>query len=112
VVTLAMLGGGIGAYGLAPSLPIALAVLVVAGAGYLSSNTHVTTNLQLRVDDAQRGRIMALWSICFLGSRPIASLVDGALASSAGVRAAVVALALPAAVSALLVASAARRPAA
>ena len=112
VLTLALLGGGIAGYGLAPSLPIALAVLLVAGVGYLSSNTHVTTNLQLSVDDAQRGRIMALWSICFLGSRPIASLVDGALAGTAGVRVAAVVLAVPAAASAVLVAMAARRRAA
>jgi MFS family permease len=109
VLTLGLLGGGIAGYALAPSLPVALAFLVVAGVGYLSSNTHVTTNLQLAVDDAQRGRIMALWSIAFLGSRPLASLVDGALAASAGVRVAALVLALPAAGSALAVAAAARR---
>jgi len=82
---------------------------VVAGVGYLSSNTHVTTNLQLAVDDAQRGRIMALWSIAFLGSRPLASLVDGALAAAAVGRVAALVLALPAAGSALAVAAVARR---
>jgi hypothetical protein len=39
---------------------------------------------------------MALWSIAFIGLRPIASLTDGALAGTFGVRTAGVVLALPA----------------
>jgi hypothetical protein len=47
---------------------------------------------------------MALWGIAFLGVRPFASLVDGAIASAAGVRTAAVVLALPALVAAAAVA--------
>ncbi len=39
---------------------------------------------------------MALWSVAFLGLRPIASLVDGAIAGAFGVRIAGICLALPA----------------
>ena len=39
---------------------------------------------------------MALWAVAFLGLRPVASLLDGALASAFGVRVAGVVLALPA----------------
>ena len=39
---------------------------------------------------------MALWSVAFLGLRPIASLIDGVLAGAFGVRVAGVVLALPA----------------
>ena len=39
---------------------------------------------------------MALWSVAFLGLRPIASLTDGAIAGAFGVRAAGVVLAVPA----------------
>jgi hypothetical protein len=39
---------------------------------------------------------MALWSVAFLGLRPLASLVDGALAGAFGVRVAGVCLTLPA----------------
>ena len=35
----------------------------------------------LAVSDAHRGRIMVLWSIAFLGARPVGSLVDGSLAA-------------------------------
>ena len=66
------------------------------GFGYLASNTSATSRLQLDVAEHQRGRIMALWSVAFLGLRPIASLTDGAIAGAFGVRAAGVVLAVPA----------------
>jgi hypothetical protein len=46
---------------------------------------------------------MALWGIAFIGLRPFASLVDGAIASAAGVRVAMVALAAPALAAAVAV---------
>jgi len=95
-ITLGLLGFGIVGFSLAPWLPLACALLVVAGFGYLASNTSATSRLQLEVEDAQRGRIMALWSVAFLGLRPIASLLDGAIAAGFGVRVAGVCLAIPA----------------
>jgi len=103
VVTLALLGAGIVAFSLMPSLPLASPFLLVAGFGYLAANTRATTQLQLEVDESQRGRIMALWSIAFLGLRPLASLVDGAIAGAFGVRVAGIARALPAFAMALLI---------
>jgi MFS family permease len=101
-ITLALLGGGVIAFALSPWLPLAFVFLFVAGFGYLASNTSATTRLQLGVSEAQRGRMMALWGVAFLGLRPIASLADGAIASAAGVRAAGVILALPALAGAAL----------
>jgi MFS family permease len=95
-LTLLLLGGGITGFALTPWLPLALPVLFVAGVGYLASNTHATSRLQLGVEPWERGRIMALWSVAFLGLRPFASIVDGAIAGALGVRAAGVLLALPA----------------
>ena len=103
--TLALLGFGVIAFSLSPSLPIAFVFLLLAGIGYLASNTSATTQLQLGVGDAERGRIMALWGVAFLGLRPIASLADGAIASAFGVRVAGVVLALPALAGALLILS-------
>jgi MFS family permease len=94
--TLLLLGGGMVTFALTPWLPVALPVLFVAGIGYLASNTHATSRLQLGVEPWERGRIMALWSVAFLGLRPFASIVDGAIASAFGVRVAGVLLALPA----------------
>jgi MFS family permease len=94
--TLALLGVGIGLVGVTHWLPIGFLFLAIAGFGYLSSNTSATSRLQLAVADNQRGRIMALWSIAFLGIRPIASICDGTLAGAFGVRTAAAVMALPA----------------
>src|SRR5205085_4347434 len=83
-----------------PWLPLGLPLLALAGFGYLGSNTSATTRLALGVEPWQRGRIMALWSIAFLGLRPVASLLDGAIAGAFGVRVAGVVLAAPALVGA------------
>ena len=106
--TLLLLGGGITGFALTPWLPLALPVLFVAGIGYLASNTHATSRLQLGVEPWERGRIMALWSVAFLGLRPFASIVDGAIAGAFGVRAAGVLLALPALACAVWIAVRAR----
>jgi MFS family permease len=47
-----------------------------------------TTNalLQLNAADAMRGRVMALWSIVFLGSTPIGGPITGLLVRGFGVR--------------------------
>jgi len=95
-LTLLLLGGGLVGFSLTPWLPVALPVLFVAGVGYLASNTHATSRLQLGVEPWERGRIMALWSVAFLGLRPFASIVDGAIAGAFGVRTAGIVLAMPA----------------
>lgn len=87
---------GIVAFAIAPWFALALGFAAVAGFGYLAANATSTARLQLEVHESQRGRIMALWSIAFLGLRPFASLVDGAIASAAGVRTAGVVLTTPA----------------
>jgi sugar phosphate permease len=90
------------AFGLMPSLVPSLVVLALAGFGYLIGQTSATTLLQLRVADRERGRIMALWSVAFLGTRPIAALIDGGLASVLGLRGATVIMALPTIAAAVL----------
>lgn len=94
-VTLSLLGAGIVGFALSATIWLGLAFLALAGFGYLASNTSATSRLQLDVADEQRGRIMALWSVAFLGFRPAASLLDGAIAGAFGVRAAGLVLALP-----------------
>ena len=96
LATLTLLAAGMIGFSVMPSLWLGFPLLAVAGFGYLASNTSATSRLQLDVADDQRGRIMALWSVAFLGLRPLASLADGAIAGAFGVRAAGVVLALPA----------------
>ena len=101
--TLLLLGGGVAAFSICPWLGLGFALLFVGGFGYLASNTSATTRLQLGVVEQQRGRVMALWSIAFLGLRPFASLLDGAIAHVWGVRVAGVVLATPALLAGLAV---------
>ena len=76
--------------------PLPTSTVSSDGRAYLASNTHATSRLQLGVEPWERGRIMALWSVAFLGLRPFASIVDGVIANTFGVRYAGAMLALPA----------------
>jgi MFS family permease len=92
---LSILTAGMLAFAIVPSLVTAVIVLGVAGFGYLIGQTSATTQLQLAVADRERGRIMALWSVAFLGTRPFAALLDGGLAVLLGPRLATVVMAVP-----------------
>ncbi len=93
---MSILVGGMVAFALAPTFELALVALAVAGFGFLAANTAAIKELQLSVDAAHRGRIMALWTVAFLGVRPLASLVDGAIASAAGPRVSALVMVVPA----------------
>ena len=100
--SLVLFGSGMLLMAVSPWFPLALAFVLGAGFGYLSANASATARLQLGVAEEQRGRIMALWSVAFLGTRPFASIVDGVIAGWAGVRVATAVLALPVLVAAAL----------
>ncbi len=108
-ITLVLLGTGVTGFALSPWLGLGYVLLAFAGFGYLASNTSATSRLQLDVAPEQRGRIMALWGVAFLGLRPIASLTDGAIAGAFGVRSAGVVLAVPALLAALALVALERR---
>jgi len=103
MLTLVVFAVGIAGFSLSPWLWLGFCFLAVGGFGYLTSNTSATSRLLLGVDDSQRGRIMALWSVAFIGLRPLASLADGAIADVFGVRGAGVCLALPCVLAALAI---------
>ena len=73
---------------LSPALVPAMAGFVVAGAGFMFATVTLSTRVQRRIPDELRGRVMALWGLAFLGSRPLAALLDGLVADALGVRAA------------------------
>jgi MFS family permease len=66
---------------------IALAGVGAASVGFLSKGN---STLQLNADPSMRGRVMALWSVAFLGSTPIGGPIAGAIAEYFGGRAALV----------------------
>lgn len=53
---------------------------VVAGAGFMMATVALNTRVQRRVPDELRGRVMALWGVAFLGSRPLAAPINGGIA--------------------------------
>lgn len=71
---------------LAPGYYAGLAVLVFLGAAGVLFISTTNAMLQLNAEDAMRGRVMALWSIVFLGSTPIGGPVTGLLVRGLGVR--------------------------
>jgi MFS family permease len=96
-VTPALLNGAALAFGAAmlvaaaaPSLAVELGVLVVLGAASVTFAAGVNSALQLAVEPAMRGRVMALYSVVFLGSTPIGGPLAGWLAGAAGPRAGLV----------------------
>ena len=97
---LATIGTGTVLFAIAPNVALGSVAMVIVGYGYLTSSTTTTAALQLGVSESQRGRIMAIWSVAFVGVRPFAALADGAIASAFGLRVAAVTFALPAAVMA------------
>lgn len=93
--TMAVTAGGAVCFALAPNFPVALIGMFFVGFGFLASNTTAATRLQLGVAEAQRGRVMAIWSVAFFRVRPLTSLIDGAIASTAGLRVASIIMSLP-----------------
>ncbi|HVM18903.1 MAG TPA: MFS transporter [Egibacteraceae bacterium] len=109
VAGLGILAAGLVAFAVSPVPWAAVASLAVAGVGFLLAITALTTELQQRVEEHVRGRVMALWGVAFLGSRPFAAFLDGAVADLAGPRAAAVTAGVITATVALWVRTARRR---
>jgi MFS family permease len=62
-----------------------LAAIVVYGMSAGLFSVAVVSTLQLQTADDMRGRVMAWYSICFLGSSPVGGPAFGALAGWLGV---------------------------
>jgi MFS family permease len=71
----------------APSLALQALALIPLGAMTVTFAAGVNSTMQLAVNPAMRGRVMALYSVVFLGSTPIGAPLVGWLAEIAGPRA-------------------------
>ncbi len=74
----------------APTLALEVAALVPLGAASVTFAAGVNSSLQLAADPAMRGRVMALYSIVFLGSAPIGGPIVGWLGEAIDPRAGLV----------------------
>ncbi|BBX19596.1 MFS transporter [Mycolicibacterium duvalii] len=86
-IGLVSLGVGCAVLAFNSTVAVAMVGLGVAGFGFGCAMTGLSTLVQERAPAELRGRIMALWLVGFLGSRPIAAAVLGGSADLLGVSA-------------------------
>ncbi len=92
-----LIAGGALAFGVSallaaamPSLALEIVMLAVLGAAAVTFAATINSTLQLAVTPEMRGRVMALYSVVFLGSTPIGAPLTGWLAQSYDPRVALV----------------------
>jgi MFS family permease len=86
VMVLAATAFGIGlvAFALSHALWLSLLVLPVVGAGMMVTMASTNTVIQTVVREELRGRVMAFYTMAFLGTAPIGSLIAGVVADRIG----------------------------
>jgi MFS family permease len=97
-----LFAAGLVGVAVSPSLWLAALALFISGAGFLAAHATLTSGILSAVPEKLRGRVMGLWTVCFLGSRPIAALLDGAIADLTDPRIPFALMAVLLAVTALL----------
>jgi predicted MFS family arabinose efflux permease len=75
------------AFGLIRQPALAYPTAFLVGVCYFGTVTSLSTVLQQRLDDAVRGRVMALWIMAFGGTVPIGAIVAGPLSDLVGITA-------------------------
>ena len=78
------LGAGLVAFSLSRTLWLSLVLLPLVGAGMMITMAATNTVIQTIVTDDLRGRVMAFYTMAFLGTAPIGSLVAGLAADRIG----------------------------
>ena len=75
---------GMGSFAWSRSLPLSLAMGFLAGLGLILFVATTNTLIQLSTEDSFRGRVMSLYTLMFLGTAPIGSLITGTIAQRFG----------------------------
>lgn len=77
---------GLGMLGFSQShyLPLSMVLLFVTGGSLVVQMAAANTVLQTIVDDEKRGRLMSLFSMCFMGMGPFGSLLAGEMGTRLG----------------------------
>jgi MFS family permease len=77
-------GAGLIAFGASHTMTLSLLILPLVGAGFMVSMAATNTIVQTIVEEELRGRVMAFYTMAFLGTAPIGSLLSGVLADHIG----------------------------
>lgn len=80
----ATFGAGLVAFSLSRTVWLSLALLPVVGAGFMVQMASANTIIQTIVEERLRGRVMAFYTMAFLGTAPIGSLLAGVAADRVG----------------------------
>jgi MFS family permease len=72
--------------GLMPTFVLIAVLLVPAGFANIALTTAANASVQLGVEPTMRGRVMALYMMCFMGGKPLGAPLIGWLAEVAGPR--------------------------
>jgi MFS family permease len=75
---------GLGTFAWSRALPLSLVMAFLTGFGLILYVATTNTLIQLSTEDRFRGRVMALYTLMFLGTAPLGSLVSGAIAQRFG----------------------------
>jgi MFS family permease len=84
VVATAACGAGLVAFALSRTLWLSLVLLPIVGGGMMVEMASTNTILQTIVEEHLRGRVMAFYTMAFLGTAPIGSLLAGVAADRLG----------------------------
>lgn len=80
----ALFGGGLMAFSFSKNYWLSLALMAVTGFGMMQLFAASNTVIQTIVDDDKRGRVMAYWTMAYMGASPFGSLLAGSLAPVIG----------------------------
>jgi MFS family permease len=83
-IAAAVFGSGLVAFGLSRTLWLSLVILPVVGAGFMIALAATNTIVQTITEEHLRGRVMAFYTMAFLGTAPLGSLLAGVLADRIG----------------------------
>lgn len=84
VVATMTFGAGLIAFSFSRSVWLSLLILPFVGGGMMVEMASTNTILQTIVDDQMRGRVMAFYTMSFLGTAPLGSLLAGFVADHIG----------------------------
>ncbi|MFF1920873.1 hypothetical protein ACFVW8_09910 [Streptomyces sp. NPDC058221] len=71
---------------LAPNLPLALAALLLVGAGSITFNSSAKTLMQVGAAPQMRGRVVSIWTIGWMGGTVVGAPTVGAAGAVSGPR--------------------------
>jgi MFS family permease len=77
-------GVGLVSFSFSKVLWLSVPCLIVSGFGMMVQFASSNTLIQTLVDDEKRGRVMSLYTMCFLGTAPFGSLLAGSLSARIG----------------------------